>query len=138
MAFCDLLHTYHKQVTNVSPACFCHHTVGNVDVSPKCKVISAKNVEGQSDANDRDSGCTRVFMFTKDRQNSLPLSTNFLQDPTAPFKGISHPVCNLCRYFIKPTGLSAYILFSNPKGFALQWNIGFRVSGTLAVHSKLL
>ena len=27
MAFCDLLHTYHKQVTNVSPACFCHPTV---------------------------------------------------------------------------------------------------------------
>ena len=35
MAFCDLSHTYHKQVTNVSPACFCHPTVGNFDVSPK-------------------------------------------------------------------------------------------------------
>ena len=34
MALCDLLHTYHKQVTNVSPACFCHPTVGNFDVSP--------------------------------------------------------------------------------------------------------
>ena len=84
-------------------------------------------------------------MFTKDKRpnlgetsNSLPLTTNVLQNLTAPFKGISPPVCNLCRYFIKPTGLSAYILFSNLKGFALQWNIGFRVSGTLAVHSKLL
>ena len=35
MAFCDLLHTYHKQVANVSPACFCHPTVGNFDVSSK-------------------------------------------------------------------------------------------------------
>ena len=34
MAFCDLWHTYHKQVTNVSPAWFCHPTVGNFDVSP--------------------------------------------------------------------------------------------------------
>ena len=34
MAFCDLLHTFHKQVTNVLPACFCHPTVGNFDVSP--------------------------------------------------------------------------------------------------------
>ena len=34
MAFCDLSHTYHKQVTNISPACFCHPTVGNFDVSP--------------------------------------------------------------------------------------------------------
>ena len=33
MAFCDLSHTFHKQVTNVSPACFCHPTVGNFDVS---------------------------------------------------------------------------------------------------------
>ena len=32
MAFCDLSHTYHKQVTNVSPACFCHPTVGTFDV----------------------------------------------------------------------------------------------------------
>ena len=36
MALCDLSHTFHKQVTNVSPACFCHPTVGNFDVSPKC------------------------------------------------------------------------------------------------------
>ena len=35
MAFCDLSHTYHKQVTNVSPTCFCHPTVVNFDVSPK-------------------------------------------------------------------------------------------------------
>ena len=35
MAFYDLSHTYHKHVTNVSPACFCHPTVGNFDVSPK-------------------------------------------------------------------------------------------------------
>ena len=35
MAFCDLSLKYHKQVTNVSPACFCHPTVGNFDVSPK-------------------------------------------------------------------------------------------------------
>ena len=34
MAFCDLSYTYHKQVTSVSPACFCHPTVGNFDVSP--------------------------------------------------------------------------------------------------------
>ena len=33
MAFCDLSHTYHKQVTNVSPACFCQPTLGNFDVS---------------------------------------------------------------------------------------------------------
>ena len=35
MAFCDLSHTYLKQVTNVSPACFCHPTLGDFDVSPK-------------------------------------------------------------------------------------------------------
>ena len=35
MAFCIHMHTYHKQVTNVSPACFCHPTAGNFDVSPK-------------------------------------------------------------------------------------------------------
>ena len=34
MAFYDLSHTYHKQVTKVSPACFCHPSVGNFDVSP--------------------------------------------------------------------------------------------------------
>ena len=33
MAFCDLSDTFHKQVTNVLPACFCDPTVGNVDVS---------------------------------------------------------------------------------------------------------
>ena len=33
MAFCDLSHTFHKKVTNVSPTCFCHPTVGNFDVS---------------------------------------------------------------------------------------------------------
>ena len=38
MAFCDLSHTYHKQVTDVSPACFCHPTVGNFDISPKATV----------------------------------------------------------------------------------------------------
>ena len=31
MGFCELLHTYHKQATNVSPACFCHPAVGNFD-----------------------------------------------------------------------------------------------------------
>ena len=36
MVFCDLSHTYHKQVTNVSLACCCHPTVGNFDVSPNC------------------------------------------------------------------------------------------------------
>ena len=40
MAFCDLSHTYHKQANNVSPACFCHSTVGNFDVSPKICVLS--------------------------------------------------------------------------------------------------
>ena len=30
-----LSHTYHKQVTSISPACFCDPTVGNFDVSPK-------------------------------------------------------------------------------------------------------
>ena len=35
MGFCDLSHTFHKQVTNVSPECFCNPTVGNFDVSPK-------------------------------------------------------------------------------------------------------
>ena len=34
MTFCDFSHKYHKQVTNVSPACFFHPTVGNFDVSP--------------------------------------------------------------------------------------------------------
>ena len=34
MAFCDLSLTFHKQVTNVSLACFCHATVVNFDVSP--------------------------------------------------------------------------------------------------------
>ena len=34
MAFYDSSHTYHKEVTNVSPAYFCHPTVGNFDVSP--------------------------------------------------------------------------------------------------------
>ena len=29
MAFCDLLHTFHKQITYVSQYCFCHPTVGN-------------------------------------------------------------------------------------------------------------
>ena len=33
MAFCDLSQTYHKKVTNVSPVCFCHPTVGNLYVS---------------------------------------------------------------------------------------------------------
>ena len=28
----DLSHTFHKQVNNVSPAFFCHPTVGNFDV----------------------------------------------------------------------------------------------------------
>ena len=32
---CDMSHTFHKQVTNDSPVCFCHPTVGNIDVSPK-------------------------------------------------------------------------------------------------------
>ena len=34
MTFCNLSHTFHKQVTNVSGACFCHPTVGNIDVTP--------------------------------------------------------------------------------------------------------
>ena len=34
MAFCDLSHTFHKMGTTVSPACFCHPSVGNFDVSP--------------------------------------------------------------------------------------------------------
>ena len=42
MAFCDLFHTYHKQVTNVSPACFCHPTVGNFYVSPNSKDICSR------------------------------------------------------------------------------------------------
>ena len=41
MAFCDLSHTYHKQVTNVSPACFCHPTMGNFDVSAKPVLLFA-------------------------------------------------------------------------------------------------
>ena len=32
VSFCDLLHTFHKQVTNVSPACFCHSTVENFNL----------------------------------------------------------------------------------------------------------
>ena len=42
MAFCDLWHTFHKQVTNVSPACFCHRTVGNFDISPKYGTLGQK------------------------------------------------------------------------------------------------
>ena len=38
MAFCDLSHTYHKQVTNVSSACFCHPTVRNFDVSSNLRL----------------------------------------------------------------------------------------------------
>ena len=40
MSFCDLSHTFHKQVTNVSLACFCHPTVRNFDVSPKLNIIN--------------------------------------------------------------------------------------------------
>ena len=43
MALCDLSHAYHKQVTNVSPACFCHPTVGNFDVSPYVNGIEQYN-----------------------------------------------------------------------------------------------
>ena len=39
---CYLLHTYHKQVTNNSPACFCDPTVGNFDVSPLNYKINIK------------------------------------------------------------------------------------------------
>ena len=66
--------------------------------------------------------CMRFF-FTKDqgsieptkgrRQNSLPLTTNFSQNVTQPFKGISYPVGDLCRRFTKLTGFSAYTLHSN-------------------------
>ena len=42
VAFCDLSHTYHKQVTNVSPACFCHPTVWNVDVSPYVHIFKGE------------------------------------------------------------------------------------------------
>ena len=44
MGFCDLSHTYHKQVTNVYLACFCHPTVGNFDVSPYYMVKSHMTV----------------------------------------------------------------------------------------------
>ena len=47
-------------------------------------------------------------------QNSLPLTTNFAQNVTDPSKGISYPVSDLCRCFIKPTGPCAYTLHSNP------------------------
>ena len=42
MAFCDLSHTFHKQVTNVFPACFYHPNVGNFDVSLKAKARTHK------------------------------------------------------------------------------------------------
>ena len=31
---CDLSHTFHRQITNVSPDCFCHPIVVNIDVFP--------------------------------------------------------------------------------------------------------
>ena len=48
------------------------------------------------------------------RQHSLSLTTNFSQNVTEPFKGISYPVGDLCRRFTKLTGSSAYTLHSNP------------------------
>ena len=51
MAFCDLSHTYHKQVTNVSPACFCHPTVG-IMMSPLTEVAAAAGGGG--------GGCLQV------------------------------------------------------------------------------
>ena len=42
MAFCDLSHIFHKQVTNVSPACFCYPTAGNFDLSLK----NIRNIDG--------------------------------------------------------------------------------------------
>ena len=48
------------------------------------------------------------------RQNSFPLTTNCSQNLTAPSKGISYSVCNLCLHFTKLTGPIAYTLHSNP------------------------
>ena len=39
MAFYDLSHTHHKQVTSVSPACFGHPTVENFDVYPNISFL---------------------------------------------------------------------------------------------------
>ena len=48
-----------------------------------------------------------------DIQNSLPLTTNFSQKLTQPFKGISYPVGDLCRRFTKWTLHSFFTLHSN-------------------------
>ena len=45
-------------------------------------------------------------------QNCHPLTTNFSQNVTEPSKGISYPVCDLCRRFTKQTLPSAYTLNS--------------------------
>ena len=45
MAFCNLSHTFHKQVTNVSQHVFCHSTVRYFDVSPNpCVGILLKGI----------------------------------------------------------------------------------------------
>ena len=43
MAFCDLSLTFQKQVTSVSPACFCHPAVENFDVSPNTMAVTGKS-----------------------------------------------------------------------------------------------
>ena len=47
-------------------------------------------------------------------ENSLPLTTNFSQNVTEPYEGISYPVGDLCRRFTKQTGPCALTLHGNP------------------------
>ena len=44
----------------------------------------------------------------------LPGTTNFSDNVTEPYKGISYPGGDLCRCFTKLTGTCAYTLHSNP------------------------
>ena len=65
-------------------------------------------LEGGGLGNPKIEGGQRKLIKGR-RQNSLPLSTNFSQNVTEPYKGISYPVSDLCRRFRKLTWSSAYI-----------------------------
>ena len=75
MAFCDLSYTYHIQVTNVSPACFRHPTVGNFDVSPNRIEATLKKKLVSCPAGGRNygysGGCNFFFFFflVREKQN---------------------------------------------------------------------
>ena len=44
--FCDLSHTFHKQITNVLEACFCHPSVVNFGISPYSRKFSEVHTFG--------------------------------------------------------------------------------------------